>query len=260
MALDYSEMEAILMKELRLYHHPIAVTFLFTDEDVARFKEATPHVVPVRPLTYCQWEIAARMQGRTVVGEKKYLGCPGGKLSFGFAELTEDDIKDAADDFGTREVAELIMQSKPRLPFDTLKAVAVGPLGKAIIPPHVVHFYCDNMQSHTLASDYMVATRTHPLRPMVCESSSACGGAVFCHLEQTFNLTPCCQGSYNAGKTERGEVNVFIPGPQIEAVAERLRQRVRSALNYTYPGPDICKNCPMIEFERGSRKPKKKEQ
>lgn len=260
MSLSYSEMEAILMKELRLYHHPIALTFLFNDDEVARFKEATPHVTPLRPLTFCQWEIAARMEAKTVLGEKKHLGCPNGKISFGWAELDEDDIKDAADDFGGRDVAELILKSKPRLPLGSIKAAAVGPLGKAVIPPHVVHFYCDAMQSHTLAADYMAAAKTHPLRPMICESSSVCGGAVFCCQEQTFNLTPCCQGSYNSGKTERGEINVFIPGSRIEAMVERLNKRVRSTTGYTYPGPDICKNCPMIEFERGSRKPKKKEE
>lgn len=255
MPLTYGEMEAILMKELRLYHYPIAITFLFTDDDVARFKETTPHVTPSRPLTFCQWEIAARMEARTVLGGKKSLGCRNGKISFGWAAPDEDDIKDAAEDFGSRELAEHILHSKPRLASDSLKAVAAGPLGKAALPPHVVHFYCDAMQSHTLAADYMVVAKTHPLRPMICESSSACGGSVFCHQEQTFNLTPCCQGSYNAGKTERGEVNVFIPGPRVEAVVERLSQRVRSTPGYSYPGADICKNCPMIEFERGSRKP-----
>lgn len=257
MALAYSEMEAVLMKELRLYHHPVAITFLFTDEDVARFREATPHVVPVRPLTFCQWEIAARMEARTVLGEKKHLGCRNGNISFGWAEPDEDDIKDAAAGFGSREVAELILHSKPRLSPGSVKAVAAGPLGKAAIPPHVVHFYCDNMQSHALAAEYMAATKTHPLRPMVCESSSACGGGVFCHQEQTFNMTPCCQGSYNSGKTERGEVNVFIPGAHMEATVERLHNRVRQTSGYTYPGADICKNCPMIDFERGSRKTRK---
>lgn len=254
MSLSYSDMEAILMKELRLYHHPIAVTLLFSDADVTAYKQAMPHFVPARPLTFCQWEIAARMEAKTVVGEKKHLSCPGGKFSFGWAELEEDEIKDAAEDFGSRETAEHILGSKPRLPSGSIKAVAVGPLGKAVVEPHVVHFYCDTMQAHTLAADYMVATNTHPLRPVLCESSAACGGCVVCHQEQSFNLCPCCQGSYNAGKTERGEINVFIPAMHIKAVVERLSKRVRSTPGYTYPGADVCKNCPMIEFERGSRK------
>ena len=42
MPLSYAEMERHLMDELRLYHHPIAVTFLATDAEVAEFKRTTP--------------------------------------------------------------------------------------------------------------------------------------------------------------------------------------------------------------------------
>ena len=58
MPLSYKEMERVLMDELRLYHHPIAVTYLATDEDVEKFAAATPHVTPVKPLTFCQcWPV-----------------------------------------------------------------------------------------------------------------------------------------------------------------------------------------------------------
>ena len=40
MASSYREMEDILMKELRLYHHPIALTWMFTDDEMKeRFRE-----------------------------------------------------------------------------------------------------------------------------------------------------------------------------------------------------------------------------
>ena len=87
-------------------------------------------------------------------------------------------------------------------------------------------------------------------------SSSACGGGVFSYLEKTFNLCPACSGSYNAGKTERGEVNAFIPGVHIEAVVERLLERLDAAGSASitkpgdpFPGADICKNCPLIVFK-----------
>jgi uncharacterized protein (DUF169 family) len=142
-----------------------------------------------------------------------------------------------------------------------LKAVAAGPLGDAPAGrmPDVVHFYCDNMQAYHLAVDYAAATDTHPLRPMVCMSSSACGGSVFSYLERTFNFCPACSGSYNSGKTERGEVNVFIPGAHIEATVRRLLARIAacgsSALTRPgdpFPGSDICKNCPLIIFKAGA--------
>jgi hypothetical protein len=102
-------------------------------------------------------------------------------------------------------------RSKPRLPEGELLAIAVSPLADAYFPPDTVHFYVDNMQAYHLASDYMAAMDVHPLRPSITMNSSACGGNVYTHLQQTFNMVPACSGSYNAGKTERGEVNVMIP-------------------------------------------------
>ncbi len=251
---SYREMEDILMRELHLYHHPIAVTFLSTEDEMNLFKEITPHVIPARPLTYCQWEIAARMQGQTVVGEKKQLGCHNARISFGWAGIDEDDIEAVAQEYASREVAELLVGSKPCLPLDSLRGIAVGPLGNAVMDPHVIHFYCDNFQSHRLAVEYMAATKTHPLRPMICESSSACGGGVFCWREQSFNVTPSCTGSYNSGKTERGEVNVFIPASRLEETVEFLEQRLRRMPENTFPGADICKNCSVIVFRKGFQK------
>ena len=253
----YLQMEELLMKELRLYHHPIAVTWLFTDEDVDAFTHAHDCVTPAKPLTYCQWEIAARMQGLTLIGGKEQLGCSNARVSFGWKDIDEAEIKSQAKYCTDLAQAERFLRSKPRLPLDSLKAVAVGPLGKAALAPHVIHFYCDNMQSYHLAVDYMAATDTHPLRPLVSMSSSACGGTVFSWLENTFNICPSCSGSYNSGKTERGEVNVFLPAEHLEATVNRLSRRIAlsgsSAITRPgdpFPGSDVCKNCPLIVFKK----------
>lgn len=255
---NYQEMEKILMTELRLYHHPIAITWLFNDDEVENFKRTTPHVRPVKPLTFCQWELSARMQGKTVLGFKEDLGCSNSQVSFGWKAIDEKEIKSQLKYCVDLAQAERFLRSKPSMPPDSLKAVAVGPLGKAVVKPHVVHFYCDNMQSYHLAIDYMAATDQHPLRPSLTMSSAACGGAVFSWQEKTFNLCPACSGSYNAGKTERGEVNAFIPGDHIEATIDRLLQRIAKSGSSSisrpgdpFPGADICKNCPLIIFKEG---------
>ena len=60
----------------------------------------------------------------------------------------------------------------------------------------------------------------------------------------------------DAGKTERGETHVFIPGTQIRAVVERLLTRIEKTGNSSithpgdyFPGRDVCKNCPKIVFK-----------
>ena len=67
MPLTYKEMQDLLMRELRLYHFPIAINFHKTQADVEEFKKKARYVEPVKPITYCQWEITARMQGQTVL-------------------------------------------------------------------------------------------------------------------------------------------------------------------------------------------------
>lgn len=133
----------------------------------------------------------------------------------------------------------------------------MAPLCDAKMPPSTVHFYCDNMQSYHLAVDWMAATDIHPLRANITISSSACGGNVYSYLEKHANVLPACSGSYNAGKTERGEVNVMIPGEHILMTVERLLERKRASGSSSitrpgdpFPGADICKNCPLIIFKK----------
>ena len=255
--MNYQEMERLLMDSLRLYHHPVAVTFLFTEKDVDFFVQNTPHVTPVKPLTFCQWEIAARMQAKTVLGTVDKLACTNAQVSFGWRDIDDNEVKSQGKYCVDLEQARRFLLSKPRMPLGSLKAVAVGPLGKAVVQPSVVHFYCDSLQAYHLAVDYMAATDTHPLRPQIFMSSSACGGSVYTYQQNMFNYCPPCSGSYNAGKTERTESNVTIPGSQIEAVVERLAARIakNGSSSITrpgepFPGADICKNCPLIIFKK----------
>lgn len=261
MPLSHADMEELLMRELRLYHHPIAVTWLFTDEEVRNFASQTPHVKPVKPLSFCQWEIAARMQGKTVLGNQDNLDCSGALVSLGWRDKSDArHIKTLSRYCVDEDQVKRFMQAKPHMPEGSLKAVAVGPLGKAKVKPHVVHFYCDAMQAYHLSVDYMAATNTPALRPILTGAAAACGGAVFCWQEQTFNFCPACAGNFNSGKMERGEVNVFIPGDQLEAVLQRLLARIgetgTSAITRPgepFPGSDVCKNCPQILFREAKR-------
>ncbi len=257
MSLSYAEAQKILMEELRLYHYPIAVTFLFDDAEIEEFKAKHEVFSPVKPMTFCQWEIAARMKGQTVLAFPESQACSNGKVSFGWKDLDENEYKTQMKYVKNLEQAKKFVDSKPRMPLGKVKAVAVGPLGDAKMHPSTVHFYCDNMQSYHLGVDWMAATDIHPLRSNMTISSSACGGNVFSYLNKHANIIPACSGSYNAGKTERGEVNVIIPGEHIILVVERLLERKANSGSSSitkpgdpFPGADICKNCPLIIFKK----------
>lgn len=257
--MTYQEMQDLLMKELRLYHYPVAVKFFYDPAEVEAFKKAADEYhCPVKPMTFCQWEIAARMKGQIVYSEVDGLGCGNAKYGFGWKELDEGEIKGHAKYTRDLDQAERFVKSKAVMPAGLL-GIAVAPLAKADVfsGPDTVHFYCDNMQAYHLAVDYMAATDTHPLRPSITMNSSACGGNVWVYNEKQFNMCPACSGSYNAGKTERGEINVIIPGDKIGPVCERLLERIdtlgSSAITRPgdgFPGADVCKNCPLIVFKK----------
>ncbi|MDK2954534.1 MAG: hypothetical protein PWQ57_30 [Desulfovibrionales bacterium] len=259
--LTYQEMQHVLMDELRLMHYPVAVKYIFKDEDLAAFEEKCPEFYkPVKKMTFCQWEIAARMKGQTVLADRDGLGCSNAEFVFGWKPLDENEIKSHAKYTRNLEQAERFVKTKPRLPEGALKAVAVSPLADAVLPPDSVHFYCDNMQAYHLVVDYMAALDVHPLRTNITMNSSACAGNVFSYLERQANLCTACSGSYNAGKTERGEINVFIPGDQIGDVVARLLERKElygtgsiTRPGDNFPGADVCKNCPLIVFKKVSQ-------
>ncbi len=257
MSLSYPELQKTLMDDLRLMHQPIAVKFFFNRAEVEEFKANVDNIyTPARPLSFCQWEIAPRMKGKTILAEKKNLGCANASFVFGWRSFSESEVKSHQKYARDRDQAERFVNAKPRLPEGELEAIAVSPLSQAHFQPDTVHFYVDNMQAYHLATYYMAALDVPQLRPAVGVNSSACGGNVFSYTEKTFNLVPACSGSYNAGKTERGEINAIIPGEHIGLVVEELLRRKQEfgSASITspgdhFPGADVCKNCPMIDFK-----------
>ncbi|WP_028319684.1 DUF169 domain-containing protein [Desulfobulbus elongatus] len=257
MTLSYKEMQHILMEELRLYHFPIAVKFFFDQSEVAEFKKVHDYYTPVKPMTFCQWEIAARMKGQIVYAEPKGLGCSNAMCGFAWKEIDDNEIKSHLKYVRDEAQAQKAVQTKPRLK-SGLIGVAVAPLGDAKFVADTVHFYCDNMQAYHLAVDWMSATGIYPMRANITINSSACAGNVYVYNEKLANMLPACSGSYNAGKTERGEINFILPGEHLEPMVKRLLERKETYGSAAitrpgdgFPGADICKNCPLIIFKKG---------
>lgn len=251
--MNYKEIQHTLMEQLRLMHLPIAIKFFFNDTELDEFKTNVTYHVPVHPITYCQFEIGPRMKGQTILGTKDTVACANAHYIFGWKPLDDAEIKSHLKYTKNLEQAQRFVKTKSRLPEGKLKAFVVCPLADSYFAPDVVHFYCDNMQAYHLVVDYMAALDVHPLRPSLTMNSSTCGGSVFSYNENTLNMITACSGSYNSGKTERGEINIMIPGGHIAMVTERLLERksLSGSSSVTrpgdeFPGADVCKNCPLI--------------
>ncbi|EFL50003.1 protein of unknown function DUF169 [Solidesulfovibrio fructosivorans JJ]] len=254
--LSYQEMQHVLMDELRLMHYPIAVKYFFDQAELDDFKERVSYYLPAKALTFCQAEIGARMEGITVLMGKEQLGCSNAKCVFGWKDIDAAEFKSHIKYCESLEQAERFVRSKPRMK-EGLLAAAVSPLADAAFPPDVVHFYCDNMQAYHLVVDWMAVMDKHPLRPNMTMNSAACAGNVYVYNSGEANVFLACSGSYNAGKTERGEINVAIPGKDIGRVVARLKARKEreggaaiTRIGHPFPGADICKNCPLIVFKK----------
>ncbi len=254
--MNYTELNEFFMRELRLMHAPVGMRFFFSQEQLEEFKATNSYYSPVKPLTFCQAELGARMEGLPVLLEMDKLWCQGARFVFALREIEDNDIKLHGKFCTDANQARHFVEAKPR--FDkSLTAAVLSPLSLQSAPPDIIHFCCDNMQAYHILNDWMAIRNIHPLRPALYVNSAICGGSVFAFIEKQANLTLACAGSYNSGKMERGEINVMIPGGDIEAMTLRMQQRLKETggisltrLGHPFPGADICQNCPLITFRK----------
>ncbi len=253
---NFKYMHDVFMRQLRLMHNPVGMTFVFDEDTRQKFLARHDFYAPVKQLTLCQAELGARMEGLNILLPEKNLWCRAARVGFRLQEADAIDLKAHQKFCQLPEQAENFIVTKPRLPRAPL-AIAMLPLGNCLEQPDVVHFCCDNMQAYHLINDWIAVTGVHPFRPNMCINSSVCGGSVYCFAEQSANLTLACAGSYNSGKMERGEINVFIPGAHIQPLFDRLESRVKThggasitKVGDPFPGIDVCQNCPLIIFKK----------
>lgn len=253
--LSNADMTLTLRNLLKLKYYPVAIKYFFDQKELDEFKENYDYKVASKPLTFCHYSATSRQKGEILLGGKKKLGCSNARYIFNYKDFDEREIKSHLKYTRDKEQAEKFVKSKSRLEKPPI-AYATAPLHKVRFEPDVVHIICDVLQAYHLSNDYASALDMHPIRPNFTMNSAACGGGVWAYNNNKINILPMCSGSYTSGKTEQGEINVFIPGGQIEPVVKRLLERVKEyggasfpRTGETYPGSDICKLCPLLSFK-----------
>ncbi|MGQ9824993.1 MAG: DUF169 domain-containing protein [Desulfotomaculales bacterium] len=253
--LSRADLAFILRNLLKLEYYPVAVKFFYKDEEVAAFKKDHPdYRVAAHPYTFCHFSAASRQRGDVLLGEKKTLGCGNARYLFGWKDYDEDEVKSHLKYTKDREQAEEFVRKKPRLP-EGLVYYATAPLHKAKFEPDLIHIICTVLQAYHLITDYAAAIGEQPVESAVYMNSAVCGGSVWTYLHQKINIVPMCSSSYTAGKTEQGEINVYLPWGKFELTVKRLLERTYQQggaslprTGETYPGFNVCKLCNFLAF------------
>jgi uncharacterized protein (DUF169 family) len=253
--LTYEDMHKAFAGLYKLNYNPVAIKFIYDQEEYDNF---IVEKVPGPKMTFCQVALASRMDDYIVKFNVDKLLCSNAQISFGFRPPTDEDVEDHVKYVNDRDLAEKCLLAKPRLPVGELKGIVTAPLYKTPVDPDVIFMVTDVFQAYHMLNDYIGATGMTTVESSHTINSAVCGGAVGCYNKNSAGMSTMCAGSYTSGKTERGEVNVFIPGGHIEKLAKHLIKRSSDYNNGSsfvgpggqeYPGLDACKKCPMIRFK-----------
>lgn len=252
--LNYVDMHKAMQALYKLEYNPVAVKFFFDQEEYDNFEAEK---VPGPKMTYCQVALASRCDDYITKFDADKLLCGNAKTVFGMREASEEEVDGHVKYTNNWDLAKACLEAKPMLPLGELKGVATAPLYKATFEPDVVFMITDVFQAYHILNDYIGATGKPSLVFTHTINSAVCGGTVGCYQKQTLEMKTMCAGSYTSGKTEKGEINIFIPGNHIAAFAKQLitRSAKYGAASMVgpggqeYPGMDVCKKCPMIKFK-----------
>lgn len=251
--MSYAEAQELLERLLKLDYHPVAIKFFKSEEEAKKYKADKKMAAKV---TFCQFTAASRMANYVLKGTGDNILCENCLTSFGLTEPSDEEAKGHMKYVLDLEKAKQVMATKPRLPLGEITGFMTAPLAKTPVEPDVIMFVCNPLQAYHILNDYIAAFNVHPLQFNHTVNSAVCGGAVWTLLNHKPNMNTMCAGSYTSGKTEKGEVNVFIPGDQILAVARQMAYRTEvnkgASLPFNgteWPGLDVCKKCPMVRFK-----------
>ncbi|MGB9804791.1 DUF169 domain-containing protein [Desulfofundulus sp.] len=253
--MSYAIAQEMFERLLKLDYHPVAIKFFKSAEEAGKVRADKKIAAK---FTFCQFVAASRMAGYVLTGTNENILCENCLTSFGFTEPSDEEARGHMKYVVDFEKAKYVVATKPRLPLGLITGFMTAPLAKTPVGPDVVIFVCNPLQAYHILNDYIAAFAVHPLQFNHTVNSAVCGGTVWTYLNRKPNMNTMCAGSYTSGKTEKGEVNVFIPGDQILDVAKQLVLRTEvyngASLLYSgteWPGLDVCKKCPMIRFKDG---------
>lgn len=257
--LNYVDMHKALQALYKLEYNPVAIKLFFDQEEYDNFQAEK---VPGPKMTFCQVALASRLDDYSTKFDQEKLLCGNAKTVFGMREASDEEVDGHVKYTLDWDLAKACLQAKTMLPLGELKGIATAPLYKATFEPDVVFMITDVFQAYHILNDYVGATKQPALNFTHTINSAVCGGTISCYQKQNIEMKTMCAGSYTSGKTEKGEVNLFVPGKHIGLLVKQLIDRsakygaasMVGPGGQEYPGVDVCKKCPMIKFKDYEKK------
>ncbi len=247
--MDFPQLEELFMRNLRLYHHPVAL--FFEADGPSRFQ---PTYRAKNRLSFCQFLAFAREYGGAVFMEADRLACSTAADLFGFKEERLKATKALAG-YMPREEAERFYQARPRLAPGSCSGVGLAPLSQAQEPPDVVVFTVDALQATHLLDFYVAGVGCSEVTLTHHVNGAACGNSIKAFTLGTPQLALPCPGAFTSGKMDRSEMLLAFPWEALTACAGVLERRAAKGRVSLLGGPtlvgmDVCRNCPLIKFEK----------
>jgi len=245
----FLDLETLFMKHLRLYHHPVGIFF----EEKGK-NRIVPELVPKNKLSFCQLLAFVREVGESVRLEANRLGCITAADVFGFKNEREKAIKTLKNYLSPSE-AESFYEVRPRFALGEIESVVLAPLGKCSEEPDAVVMVLDGLQAMHLLDFYAKAEDMSEIPLSHNVTGAACANAVKALKKNGPQLALPCPGAFTSGKMERGEMILAFPwkaflkvGKVMEEKAEKGRVSLLGGEELV--GNDVCRNCPLIKFEK----------
>ncbi|QJA05667.1 hypothetical protein FVE67_02115 [Thermosulfurimonas marina] len=237
---------SLLLSTLRLYHDPVAVTFLTGDSP-----SGLPR--PKNRLSLCQVLAHVREVGEPVLVLPEDLHCQTAAFVCGWP-FKEEKVRKTLSKFLKPEPAENLYRKRPRLPEGAFRGFLFEPLARVEGQPQAVLLVVDALQAAHLLDFYLYAEGLPELPLTHYPNAAVCGTMVKAYLEDRPVLSLPCPGAFSSGKMDRGELVLgFSTRAFLQVVSvleEKASQGKVSFLGGAHlVGEDICRNCPLIAFK-----------
>lgn len=199
---QFKEISNTFERILKLKLYPVGVKFCKNDNDLKLGK------IPNEKLSFCQMVHLVAQSKWILSCPPDQMGCTIAQVNFGFRKKDESDVQLYLQKLtDKREIAESIINIKPKLHFNEIKGILTGPLD--IFEPDVVFLIIDSAQALVIMRAYGFATGKD-LTFRTGASSNVCAyGAIISYLTGLPNLTIPCAGAKRNGLFQDSDL-IFV--------------------------------------------------